>query len=381
MNYELKAYITDSGHAAINRLAVTGSPLVITRAELGSGQMHYQSEQDRAQQCAGRQDLIHRELDAQILKADFSAGTYTVTIQASNLGLSAPIDIYEGGLYCQDGAFGEVLLCYLQFGDSKDVLLSEEVPVYYRQYDIAIQIGSAQSAVEAAPAALVTQGVLTEHTSDAQAPHGMRLNQGIVTLEGGGTGANTALNATFALATPYLGVGGRSILSGNDLNTFLTPGTYHASTGSIASSLANCPYTASGFKLFVFNQISTNHLQQILIANRNQCDLFIRRSSGPSSFGPWLSVMQGGNSLAARPTVTIPTLAAGATHSIYMAFSPAFTAQPSVVVTPNTAEATKYQWAAIDITTTGFMLLMRNITSASISTQNAQVSYFATCAT
>ena len=86
---------------------------------------------------------------------------------------------------------------------------------------------------------------------------------------------------------PFL-VDAVAISSGDNLNTYTSPGVYYASS-SVAGSLTNSNITTVPFKLFVMKAKSdSNALWQIELAAYENCIIAIRYSSnGGTSFASW----------------------------------------------------------------------------------------------
>jgi len=75
----------------------------------------------------------------------------------------------------------------------------------------------------------------------------------------------------------------KTIASSTDLNNLMDPGVYICASSTVASSLAHCPYTTSGFSLIVFG--GSGNLQQLLVAGNV---MYTRRAS-TSGFFHWFS--------------------------------------------------------------------------------------------
>lgn len=88
---------------------------------------------------------------------------------------------------------------------------------------------------------------------------------------------------------------GEVIPSGADLNTYTTPGSYRSPSKEISSSLLNAPYTATGFKMEVFNTNSSDVFIQEIKCNSASARTYRRtgdKSSGVVRYGDWYKVMQ-----------------------------------------------------------------------------------------
>ena len=62
-----------------------------------------------------------------------------------------------------------------------------------------------------------------------------------------------------------------------DLNTYTTVGEYRSPASANASTLTNCPYTGSGFKLYVMETSSSQQYVQLIIGYRG---VYIRTGQG-----------------------------------------------------------------------------------------------------
>ena len=102
---------------------------------------------------------------------------------------------------------------------------------------------------------------------------------------------------TYNAPTYSLGIypyGGTAIASNDDLDDYVSVGTYYCQTGTIASSLSNTPYKSGNFRLWnIFNtgtsgSTSASYFSQLILAPNN-ARLFIRRHDG-SSFGSWKEI-------------------------------------------------------------------------------------------
>lgn len=86
---------------------------------------------------------------------------------------------------------------------------------------------------------------------------------------------------------------GTALVSGTDLNTIITIGAYGCTSGTVASGLLNCPYTASGFRLDVIETSTSSNLKQIIQPNQLEYDssLYYRTYRVPSdAWSPWYKV-------------------------------------------------------------------------------------------
>ncbi len=67
-----------------------------------------------------------------------------------------------------------------------------------------------------------------------------------------------------------------SINQSEDLNDYQTMGKYACASGSIASSLSNCPVSVA-FVMFVLQTPNNNYTIQVLLSIRSPWDLYVRR--------------------------------------------------------------------------------------------------------
>lgn len=64
-----------------------------------------------------------------------------------------------------------------------------------------------------------------------------------------------------------------------DLNTYTTVGEYRSTASANASTLVNCPYTGSGFKLYVMQTSSAQQYVQLIVGYRG---IYVRTGQGSS---------------------------------------------------------------------------------------------------
>lgn len=95
----------------------------------------------------------------------------------------------------------------------------------------------------------------------------------------------TALNEDNLNALYDLRRGSPSIPSNTDLNDLTTAGTYRCDSGTVATTLINCP-VSTGFKMVVDYTVGTNTFRQTIIMNNNNADIWLRNKSA-NSWGAW----------------------------------------------------------------------------------------------
>ena len=121
-------------------------------------------------------------------------------------------------------------------------------------------------------------------------------------LISGGTGATTAIEACDnlkALNLDYILDDEHMISSGDDLNTYLTPGVYRCNSSSISQSLLNgSPYTGAGFRLIVSGNSSTTGIIQIAFYNATSNYVYYRIQNNSGTWSEWANLMK--NVLSAR---------------------------------------------------------------------------------
>lgn len=112
-------------------------------------------------------------------------------------------------------------------------------------------------------------------------------------IEGGGTGASTAADATINLKAWSL-YNGEIILADSDLNDYVEPGNYYSPTSSTTSSLTNCPISGSGFILRVYSYVINgtsitvgNVTQELIMGDSRWIRAVSRQSTGAYTFGTW----------------------------------------------------------------------------------------------
>lgn len=119
-------------------------------------------------------------------------------------------------------------------------------------------------------------------------------------IASGGHGAKTAIGALDNLGALNLGFitdDAHMIASGDDLNTYTTPGAYRCANASVAATLKNSiPRTDSGFRLIVTAQSSTAGIVQIAIVNTKYTDIYIRTMTTTDTWGEWVRLCHSGDS-------------------------------------------------------------------------------------
>jgi len=132
-----------------------------------------------------------------------------------------------------------------------------------------------------------------------------------ITVDKGGTGATTAFSALNNLRAPSL-VEGIAIVSGADLNTYLTPGTYRSEGSAVTTTLLNKPSGAlinsAGFILYVTRpRIDSALVNQFLIGNGATTALYTRHTANAGgTWGPWYEIYTGASTLPYQPLVDMP---------------------------------------------------------------------------
>ena len=113
---------------------------------------------------------------------------------------------------------------------------------------------------------------------------------GTLSINKGGTGANTALDAVNNLGSfsHFVGDSGATIIPSNaDLDDYITTGTYYSEDSTKSGTLSNPPTTQSGFKLFVDGNYQENrNLQYAISASR----MYYRFKSGASEWTSWHTI-------------------------------------------------------------------------------------------
>lgn len=79
---------------------------------------------------------------------------------------------------------------------------------------------------------------------------------------------------------------GTEILSNSDLNNYFTPGIYYCPNASVASSLSNCPWASSNFKLIVYKAGYSNSYIQEIHAGSGYTRFF-KRNKIDNTISPW----------------------------------------------------------------------------------------------
>lgn len=86
--------------------------------------------------------------------------------------------------------------------------------------------------------------------------------------------------------------GGTSLVAGDDLNNFKTPGNYISSSGSVSADILNAPLNSTGFKLIVIEGYSSAKFIQIAEANTN---VMYHRYFNGSSWSDWAEFYDSSN--------------------------------------------------------------------------------------
>lgn len=79
---------------------------------------------------------------------------------------------------------------------------------------------------------------------------------------------------------------GTALSSGDNLNSLTYSGRAYASTGTIAASILNTPWAASGFTVWTMQFIAANNFIQILIPNTSGGKWYKRRCTS-NAWGSW----------------------------------------------------------------------------------------------
>lgn len=150
----LKAYVTTKGSEAITRLLAAQGALKITRAELGAGTVATEAE------ARARTSLKNKTADASLTSCSVRDKQAAIDVQYVNTSQTADMTVRELGVYCADPSDGtkEVLLCYVAFGDSPDLIVKGATAMYTRVYRVYVYVSDLQQIeVNVSPAAMVSQ--------------------------------------------------------------------------------------------------------------------------------------------------------------------------------------------------------------------------------
>lgn len=95
---------------------------------------------------------------------------------------------------------------------------------------------------------------------------------------GAGRQAAAGMTTPTELGAPDL-YADAALISGQDLDTFMTPGTWYCASSTVAAALSNAPTAGSGFKLIVM-QNTPNRLTQIAFQNAAAARIYVRFYNG-----------------------------------------------------------------------------------------------------
>lgn len=147
----------------------------------------------------------------------------------------------------------------------------------------------------------VTSNIQTQLNGKSSTDHKHSANDvtsGALSIARGGTNAESAdmaLVNLMALGLNNISADKYQIVSGNDLNTFTTPGVYRSNNATISESLTNAPYyKSSGFRLIVSHTSGASVLIQVAVFNSANGRIFYRFLAGTSestSWGAWREFM------------------------------------------------------------------------------------------
>lgn len=148
------------------------------------------------------------------------------------------------------------------------------------------------------PAQIGSEGTLTPNTAVVTDANGDLQSSTVTATELGylsgdpGTVANNL--ASFSLGPTV------RVNSGDDLNNYLTAGSFMVVNASVASSLLNSPMTSSGFIFYVFETygVGSLTLHRLQIAIRYNGDIFRRYRNPSGEFSEWEELQLNGTSLS-----------------------------------------------------------------------------------
>lgn len=147
--------LTNSGRSLIARCLAAGSPIVFSRAELGTG---LAGDLDKLEQ---RTSLIakYANADVQKKKADDS-GNLVITLAYENTGVKTSVYIEEIGVFARlstEPDSSAVLFSYLTFGQYPTIILPETIQGMQRIFDLPFSFGSGDSvAVSINPSGMIS---------------------------------------------------------------------------------------------------------------------------------------------------------------------------------------------------------------------------------
>lgn len=156
--------LTNKGRALIAKSLAAGTPIVFSRAEIGTG---LAGDLDN---LAAKTSLIAKYAEAAIQKrtAD-NSGNFVITLSYENSGVKTSVYIEEIGIYARlstEAGSAAILFSYLTFGQYPTIILPETVQGMQRIFDIPFSFGSGDSvSVNITPSGMVSSGDVSETSS------------------------------------------------------------------------------------------------------------------------------------------------------------------------------------------------------------------------
>lgn len=278
-----KPTLTNVGRDLLNSIAAGGT-LILTRAQLGSGQLPADAEIEPLTA------LLSPQAAASIKGAEAPERDHAViSLQYDNQGLAVGFEVFELGIFAKGADTAEVLYCYMSFGTQPDAVPAESVGKVIRSYDIPMAVDNRLAlSVTIDMNALATtediQKILDGTTppakallaDDATALNGQpaayylnlgNMNAGVLSPARGGTG-QTSLQATrnamgLGNTISYLplangGTGRNNGIAAGNVLTGTFPGNVAAySTNRSGGSIRNIDTYNSAWGAVSTNKIST----------------------------------------------------------------------------------------------------------------------------
>lgn len=140
----------------------------------------------------------------------------------------------------------------------------------------------------------ITAAERTKWNGKAEGTHyhaATQINSGVLGIARGGTGAANAEAAIHALGGVYAGTVSSTyrIPSSANLNSYTTGGTYWCTSGDVAKTLKNSPYTSTNFVFLVFAP-SPAQVFQMILPNHSNDSIAIYFRALNDKWGPWKKV-------------------------------------------------------------------------------------------
>lgn len=81
---------------------------------------------------------------------------------------------------------------------------------------------------------------------------------------------------------------GEPLVSGQNLNEFMTPGVWYAQNSAVAAAVTNSPVTSTGYKLVVMNT-TVGRVMQVVFQNYTAAHVYLRWHNG-TAWQAWKTI-------------------------------------------------------------------------------------------